>query len=385
MSAENSAQEFPLAGRRILIFLRDLAMGGAERQALLLARLLREKEKAEAVVWSFFASGGLDSILDRQGIPRLVYTPVMGGSKIKRLINLAGLVRRIRRFRPHVILPFTDFPNKVLGALWPWTGAAACVWNQRDEGREVTGKLLERLALRRVSAFVANSGAGKEFLTGTFGVDPERVHIIHNGIRLPEPALERRRWRQQLGIDEETVAAVMVANLHRYKDHYTLLHAWQRVMRQPGVSPAVLLLAGRFCSTYESLKDLAGQLNIRASVRFLDQVEDISGLLGAADIGILSSMYEGLPNGILESMAAGLPVVATDIIGSREALGEDYPCLAPPEDADRLADFILSLINDGDLRRRLGRRNRQRVETRFTPELMVSHYGRLIAGLLENS
>jgi len=100
-------------------------------------------------------------------------------------------------------------------------------------------------------------------------------------------------------------------------------------------------------------------------------VEDISGLLFAADLGVFSSRLEGCPNGVLESMAAGLAVVATDCPGIREAVGDEaLPWLVPPGDPETMAAKLLELAEHPDLRAELAIQNRQRIESEFTLERM---------------
>jgi glycosyltransferase involved in cell wall biosynthesis len=173
----------------------------------------------------------------------------------------------------------------------------------------------------------------------------------------------------------------MVANLTHQKDHTTLLRAWRAVVDQSSdrTSAPILLLAGYFGDAYDALRRLAQELRLGKTVRFLGQVHDISGLLSAIDIGVLSSPGEGSPNGVLECMAAGLPVVGTDIPGIREAVGPDgFPYLAPPDDADALAARILTLAADPAARARAGSANQRRIETTFTPAIMCAKMVRLM-------
>ena len=247
---------------------------------------------------------------------------------------------------------------------------------------------MEQLAVRRVPWFVSNSKAGAEFLTGTLGVPSERVRVIHNGIQMAKPRLDRNAWRSKLGLKDDAFVVCMVANLNIYKDHKTLLRAWKFVLdklESEGRS-AVLLLAGRLSSEVEGLKALAFELDLgSAGVRFLGPVDDVSGLLGASDLAVLSSPSEGSPNAILEAMAMGLPAAGTDNPGMREVLGPDgYQFLAPPGDAEALAERILRLATDHSLREKVGAANKLRVAEEFNPRLTCKQMASLIAeGLRE--
>jgi glycosyltransferase involved in cell wall biosynthesis len=131
------------------------------------------------------------------------------------------------------------------------------------------------------------------------------------------------------------------------------------------------LLAGRWGDRHEFVRERVRALGLADRVHFTGAVSDVAGLLSAADLGAFSSRSEGLPNGVLECMAAGLAVCATAHPGVREAVGaEGEALLAPPGDSHALADRILRAALDADLRRRLGEHGRTRVAAEFAPERM---------------
>ena len=179
----------------------------------------------------------------------------------------------------------------------------------------------------------------------------------------------------------------MVANFRSQKDHQTLLCAWRRIInkRIPNKPTPRLWLAGATQETYESTKALADQLGLSGSVYFLGAVKDVTGLLAACDIGVLTSHHEGLSNSVIEYMAAGLPVVATDLSGNKEALGEDpnQPFVRPGDPVD-LADKLFSLLNDPERRRAIGERNRKRADKEFSVNSMCEKTVLIINDLINN-
>ncbi len=161
----------------------------------------------------------------------------------------------------------------------------------------------------------------------------------------------------------------MVANLTNKKDHATLVRAWAKVARALAAEgrPARLVLAGAPGGTSESIEQLAQELGIAGSVLQTGAMADIGPLLGATDLSVFSSVSEGCPNGVLECMALGLAVAGTDIAGIRLAVSEpNHRLLAPAGDADALADHILRLARDPDLRREVGAANLERIRTEFS-------------------
>lgn len=344
-----------MKGRRVVFVLGNLELGGAERQALILARYLHEQEQADVEVWGFNRAGPVADICEQHSIKWRVVSD-SDPSKFARLL---------RRARPDILLPYTLIPNVVCGLVWEQTGARLCVWNQRDEGIFDVDPALQLRAAQQTPLFISNSQAGARYLIEKLNVDPAKVHVIPNGIEVAQPQLDRRAGRERLDIGETTVVACMVANLHANKDHATLLKAWRIVVDNK--RDVVLVLAGRHYGAYESLVELTNELGIAGNVRFAGPVSDVAGLLGATDLGVFSSRSEGCPNGVLECMAAGLTIVGTDIEAIRET-GIQF--LAPPADAERFAHIVLELAGDPRLRATAGAANQSRIKERYNARRM---------------
>jgi glycosyltransferase involved in cell wall biosynthesis len=363
-----------IEGKRIVFVLPGLNLGGAERQALLLARYLIHEHYADVRVLGFGKPGKVAELCDAVGIPWHSLDADWPPNRLGRVRAAIQFGLSLRQYKPDILLPYCWFPNMICGLSWRLSGARLCVWNQRDEGRHFSGTRLGRLSAKLMPKFISNSKHGADFLVEELNVNRENIAVVHNGIEFGGSIETHFSWRERLQLSSGDFVACMVANLHHFKDHATLLRAWRQVVDQLGEDghSAVLLLAGRFDTTHDMLKALAYDLELGKNVRFLGQVSDIEGLLGSVDLGIFSSRKEGCPNGVLECMAASLAVTGTDIPGIREAVGETgYPWLAPPGDAEALARHILTLARDTNLRERLGDLNRQRIVEHFTPEQMV--------------
>ncbi|MDD2271885.1 MAG: glycosyltransferase family 4 protein [Desulfuromonadaceae bacterium] len=361
----------PLHNKRVLILFGSLDMGGAERQGLILARYLKEHEGACVTVWGLGGGHGVVAdICDSRHIPWSVVRLHWGLRR--RLPHLLRLALRLRAEKPDILLSYTKVPNLAAALLWRICGVRLCVWNQADAGLLLEPTLLHRSAIGQSRHFIANADIGRRYLVDTFGIRPEDVQLIRNGITVPAPAQSRSEWRNRLKLNDGQVLVTMVANLSRYKDHATLLKAWRRVLEQrQGEDTPLLALAGRPDDTAEALKLQAEQLGVAGQVCFLGAVNDVAGLLNASDICVHSSVSEGIPNAVLEAMFSGLPVAGSDIPGLREAVGEaGCGYLAPPADASALADVLLRLIDDADLRATLGRAMHNRAEELFGEERM---------------
>jgi len=374
-----------LAGKRILLVFPTLDLGGAERQGILLAEYLR-KQRAEVAICGLFGGLGPQAVraeCARRGIPCLRVTmPEMCGENEPRRGSIRQFMREMRYLAPDVLLPYTDLPNILCGLAWRWSGAKTCIWGQRDGGIGGASKW-RTLAIERTPAFASNSQIGAGFLTESLGVETSRVVRIANGTALDPPKTSRTEWREKLQLADGDRAVCMLANVQPLKDHRTLLLAWKRVVKKASCPRSVLVLAGQVTSSGVAMQDFARELGISDSVRWLGAIDDVSGFLAAMDLAVFSSRREGLPNGILEPMAAGLAVAATDMPGAREALAdEQLAYLSPPDDAEKLAENIFTLLSKPELRRQLGQANQRRVATHFSVSRIGQAYAVLIADQL---
>ena len=360
---------------KIIFVFNALELGGAERQALLLARHLIKEYLAEVQIWGFLAPGKMTELCDEYEIPWRIAPFKWSWKRTELAKNLITFALTLRKAKPDIIMPYCWMPNIVCGLVWKLTGARLCIWNQRDEGRGLHRGEIARIAVRQTPMFISNSLAGIEVLERTYNMHGRKVWLIPNGVVLNGAKSDRVAWRKRLGVEEDTFLGVMLAHLHSFKDHYTLLKAWRLFidnLHDSGKAPQ-LLFAGRLEDTHLALKALAFDLDLGGYVKFLGPIDDIGGLLNAVDLGVHSSYKEGCPNGVLECMAGGLAVVGTDILGIREALGSyNAMHLVPIKDEKSLADKLMMFYKNEEYRIEIGKLNKKRVEESFSVDKMLN-------------
>ena len=243
---------------------------------------------------------------------------------------------------------------------------------------------VDRLSSRRVSCFLALSATLAKNLEARLTLPPGRVRAIANGVDLAEAdralAAARPTARRQFGLLPPEIAIVCVGRLHRQKGLVHLLGAFHALLREQPT--ARLLLAGAGPDR-AALSGTVEALRLGHFVRFLGTLADPWPLLAAADIFALPSLWEGMPNALLEAMAAGLPAVATAVgavpemvVDGREAL------VVPPGDTGALARALAELAASPARRREMGVLARQRVEGAYRVEATVAQTERLYDELL---
>lgn len=223
---------------------------------------------------------------------------------------------------------------------------------------------LERFASRFCDMTVAVSQREADEAVELGVLPPERVTVIHNGVPpfragdLPEKIAK--------SIPSNDSLIVSVGRLDEQKDYSCLLDAMAAVLRAKPNSALVIAGDGPL---REELLSQAGKLGISDKIVLLGEIDDVSSLLGAGHLFALSSLWEGLPYTILEAMAAGLAVIATDVGGCSElALDGETGRIVPPADPESLSRAMLQLLEDPIGRARMGAAGRRRVEEEFSLE-----------------
>lgn len=234
--------------------------------------------------------------------------------------------------------------------------------------------------------FHAVSQAAKDAAVSSLRLPPERITVVERGRdpnRLGLPSAERRsQARQRLQLAEQDEVIVNVGSHEYQKGQKYLLEAFAAIS---SVHPRlILLVAGRQGNLTSELENFKHQLGLNGQVRFLGHRQDVAEILAAADLFVFPSLYEGLPGAVLEAMALGLPIVASNIPPVREIVEENRNAvLVAPASASELTKAIMSLLADHDKAFAYGRHSRKIFETHFTLQQsaarMIALYRRIAA------
>ncbi len=355
---------------RLLYVVGNFVAGGAERHLLEMWRRL-DRARFEVEIACFAREGQFLPDVDALGLPvhdlevgRRIYGP-------RGLRAFLRLLARVEAFRPHVIHGYLFGPNLFAAVAGRLARVPAVVVAKRnvdafESPRQIA---MQRIAHRLATHVTAVSDAVAETVVA-LGVPRSRITVIENGV-------DASRFegvvpdRAALGVNGGPVIG-SVGCLARRKDYGTLLAALAELRRRGRPFHAVIVGDG---PERAALEARAGELGLDGVVRFLGERPDVERLLLGMDVFVLSSREEGIPNALLEAMAAGRPAVVTDVGGNREVLADgDTGWIVPPASPVPLADALDEVLSHPEEARRRGRRARQVTLEQRSIETMVRRH-----------
>ncbi len=384
---------------RLMKFLTLFGIGGTERQVVNLVRML-DRSRFEPAFGCLRRWGHFLSDIERQHIPVAEY-PISKLYMPGTFRQQFRLAQDMKRDRIQIFHSYNFYANVFSIPAARMAGVPVVIASIRDTGLGITpAKLrLHNMVCRLADCVLVNAEAVRQWLIG-LGYRPEKIRVIHNG--LDPSAFEcpgnTEGLRQELGVPQAVPLVVVLARLVPSKGIESFIEAAAAVNRRFPDARYVIVgdlyshnsdgTIGIDGSYMESLQHLATSLGIGERVIFTGFRSDVAALLSQAAVSVLPSLSgEGLPNALMESMAAGVPVVATRVGGSAEVVGEDGTAglMVPPRDPRALANAMISILENRELAERLGQAARQRMRERFSLEHMVRQTENLYVGMLDRA
>jgi len=367
---------------KVLFVINGLGTGGAERSLSETLLLAPGGITPTVVCLNRRAEGVQDPAIDRGLDVRFLGS----GGLIGRVKALRGLIDDLRPNLVHTTIFEADLAGRLAAAGTEVPVLTSLVNTPYEAVRlqdpEVkawklrAAKQMDAWTARRLTThFHAITNAVKDAAVRDLRIKGSTITVIERGRdpeRLGEPSSARReRARRSLGIDGDPFVLLSVGRQEFQKGQWHLLEAMPAIDSR--VPDALLLLAGRHGNASPRLRDVAARMSLNGRARFLGHRDDVPEVLAAADLFVFPSLYEGLGGALIEAMALGLPIVASDLPAIREVVEDGRNAvLVPPGSPAALSAAVADLAEDRDRCRRMGERGREIFLERFTLERSAS-------------
>ena len=352
---------------KIVFYIDSFMIGGMHRQVLYLVKNIN-KNKFEPIVITTGEDGGLKEKYIETGC-KLYSLGWKGGFDIKIAFRLRNILRKEK-----VDVVFISEPQNLayyrlaklfykkrivqigsFRAMTFWLGHLSYL-------HKVIDVILSKFLYLTSSEIVVNSTALQKHYSSIINVKPNKqIKVINNGSDFEfESSIESTVLREELGVYKDEIVIVMVARLDPWKDFDTLLKA-AKILMDTGAIFKILILGDGILK--KNLLVQIDEFGLKDYVFLLGEKKNVVDYVDVSDIVVLSTHGEGFSNSILEGMSRGKPIVATNVGGNAELIGETGECgvLVPPKSPVFFADVLLELIIETNKRNLLGRNAKKRI------------------------
>ncbi len=361
---------------RVAVVITGLGLGGMETRQLTVAKYI-DKQRFHL---DFFCLYDEDNILipefEKLGFNVIVVKvfdhsrPFPLSINYFAVLKLAHLLKKGKYDIVHTQLPYANTVGRIAAIMAGNNSRIATICN--IEGRSLLQQLWDKLLGKKSRKIMCISDAVLEYDMSFTKLPKSRYVKIYNGIDIDR--FSRKRVgspKIDAGISDNAFVIGSVGRLHKQKDFKTLLRAFK--ILQEKIPNAFLVIVGDG-PEYANLKRLSNALNISDKVKFLGARVDVPDIMSCFDIFVLSAVYEGFGNVVIEAMSMEIPVISTNLPPIREIIttGENG-ILVPTGKPDEISREIERLYNDENLRKNLSANGRMTVENKFSQYIMVKN------------
>lgn len=371
--------------QKILILLPVFDLGGAEKQGYYIAKSLQDSGLYDVEVWALDnGSGNLCPSLESSNL-RFTSLKIPFGSfynRKKRLSVYFQFIKALRKAKINAVIPFTYHCNVLAASTYKFAGVKKCLWFQIAMEFHIPISTFEKLALTFKPIYASNSQAAGKFIAERHGQDENDISFIPNPFEKITVKKEKEDWRLKLGIAEDEIMLFMAANFFPEKDHGTLMKGFHLALKH---NPKLKLVLAGNLHNFERVsvvKSNCFDLGLNSEqVLFIGTSDDVSGLINASDVCLLTSVSEGSPNALIEYMGYGKPIVASAIPSIIELLKPEYPYLFEAQNSEDLSMKIMETISilGSERCKNLVKLNQNTVLTEYTIQANFSAFHKLLS------
>lgn len=356
---------------KISLLIDALGSGGAQRQLLLLGKVLSERGcKVELFYYHDIVLYDIEAL----GFPcRLIKRKFRAGV-------IFYLYKYLRVSRPHALIAYLRGPTLAARMIKLFLPSVRVITSQRntDLGHSKKGVFLEKMTNRLSTYIVANTNAERELLLSNIGIDERRIRVIYNGFDrsrfFPRPEPERAQIRSEMGVPKEAFCILLPGRIQTQKNHTCLIKAIPPLIEH-GADVLVLFVGDTIDhQLHRELEKLIGELSLTGRVQFLGRKSEIEAYYHAADAVVLPSLWEGLPNVLIEAMACGRIVVASDVADNPFIVDNGKTGFIFPSDDHAALAGILIELHEHRYRRDIESAASDTILKLCSSESMADHY-----------
>jgi len=351
--------------KKIAIFIRSLHKGGAEKQSILLAKTLSDFYKTFLII--FFNEGGFIQLARKHNVNLIP----LEGNFLKKVYKLYNFLRKENIHALFNYLPINNVIGTIIGKLAGVHLIYGGIWTTEIKSSKLKMNLQKYLCNLFSTKIISNSYKSKE-IYAKYGFKKDKIIVIHNCIEnnlYPFPKKNRNY-----------VAILSVARFTEQKDFFTAINSFNCLFKSwPSYKGKIFFhIVGYGPLKWQIIKYIS-DLDLSESIKVFNINKDVDPFFKKADIYLSTSIYEGMPNSIMEAMSFGLPIVATDA-GDTSYLVKDgyngYVC--PIGDHKQLAEKLKLLIDNYELRRKMSEYSFNYLYKNFSMENFATRYRKLI-------
>lgn len=322
---------------------------------------------------------------------------VLGINKIynlKAFLKLFSLVKFIKREKFDIIHNYL-FSSNIYGTIAAWIARTpVIITSRRGTGMLREGKFKHTIAYQltnwMVNKVVCVTKSTEKISVIKEDLPARKLVTIYNGIDFDYDELDayaKDKLRKECGVDKDDKVVGLIANFNWIKGHKIFIQAAKEIVAQKDNVKFLLIGEG---GLKEKIRQRVRALGLEEKILFLGVRNDVRDLVQIMDVSVNASYSEGMSNTILESMAAGIPVVATNVDGNIETVkgfpeSEQTGILVPSGDPGAMSKAILCVLGDDDLSRKMSSNAKGRINSNFTTEIMIKEMGSLYDDLIDRS
>lgn len=347
---------------RIAFVLSNLDEDGGQT---VVCTLLKNLSKDKYTVKLFVLSSVVENKLTKELAENNIYVDFLWKKatleSIRGISLLLELNKAVKEFQPDVVHVHLDILHSWIWALWKKKRIIFTMHSEADRIRNKYPKwLYRRLQSKNLIRVIGVSNSASERFQTEFGAD--KVETIYNPIEL-------KHFEQAVSKDNKIVKFINVARFHPVKNHKLLIDAFEKLCASGSNSILELVGDGQ---EYEDIKKYVLEKKLGEKVKFLGQIEDVAPKLAGADVFVLSSVSEAFPVSVIEAMAVGLPIIATNVGGLPELVKENG-ILVESNNVEAMCSAMLDLEQNQEKRKQMGECSKTMAE-KFDISKIVKQY-----------